>query len=224
MAAFVFLTEKSKARYLRVIQPAGNLFATLGVHPNILSICGLLLSLLAGLVYSTGAFFWAAWVVVLAGTCDALDGQLARQTGKNSPFGAFLDSVLDRFGEIFMFIGMAWYYAGGFSLLGGAGGHTSGIRSPVAVLLVFLALGGSLMVAYTRARAEGLGAQCKVGWMQRPERIVLLIIGSLLHPLPIIGPNVMKLALFLLAVLANVTAVQRIVHVRKTLIQEKRIP
>ncbi|MFO7737826.1 MAG: CDP-alcohol phosphatidyltransferase family protein, partial [Desulfatiglandaceae bacterium] len=102
MAKFVFLSQKSRERYLRIINPVGRLMARLKIHPNILSFAGLILSALAGLGYSIGSFFWGAWVVVLAGTCDALDGQLARQTEKESPFGAFLDSTLDRFGEVFI--------------------------------------------------------------------------------------------------------------------------
>jgi len=218
MGEFVFLNDWARERYLRIIRPAGNLFARLGVHPNILSVLGLLLSLGAGLAYSTGSFFWAAWVVVVAGTCDVLDGQLARQTGKNSPFGAFLDSTLDRFGEIVIFVGMAWHFAGGPSFVTDLTTMEPAHHSPLAVILVFLAMGGSIMVSYTRARAEGLGIDCKVGWMQRPERIVLLIIGSLLYSIPAMGPVLMKVALLLIALLANFTAFQRMVHVRSRLL------
>jgi CDP-diacylglycerol--glycerol-3-phosphate 3-phosphatidyltransferase len=222
MAKFVFLSDKTKDRYLRVIGPVGNLFARLGVHPNALSIAGLILSITAGLVYSTGSFFWGAWVVALAGTCDSLDGRLARQTEKSSPFGAFLDSTLDRFGEMFVFLGLAWHFAGGAALTGYPDTGSSPSQSPAAVIFIILAIAGSFMVSYTRARAEGLGADCKVGWMQRPERVVLLIIGSLLASIPVVGRLVMVLTLLLLAILANVTAVQRIYHVRKQLADRTR--
>ena len=102
MGELVFISEKNRARYLGIIAPVGNLFSKMGVHPNVLSITGFVLSLVAGVIYSTGSFFWAAWVVVLAGTCDALDGQIARQTQKNSPFGAFFDSTLDRYSDIWI--------------------------------------------------------------------------------------------------------------------------
>lgn len=217
MPEFVFLSEKNRERYLRIISPAGNLMARLGVHPNILSISGLILSLVAGLVYSTGSFFWGAWVLVLAGTCDALDGQLARQMGKESAFGAFFDSTLDRFGEVFVFLGLAWHFSGGAVFLGGEWKNTPDFQSPIAVLFIILAIAGSFMVSYTRARAEGLGVNCEVGWMQRPERITFLIIGSLVASIPVIGPFIMKLTLLLLAALSNYTALQRMFFVKKEL-------
>lgn len=222
MAEFVFLSEKTKERYLRVIGPLGNLFARLGVHPNALSIAGLILSMLAGLVYSTGSFFWGAWVLALAGVCDSLDGRLARQTEKSSRFGAFLDSTLDRFGEMFVFLGLGWHFAGGTALVE-TGADPSRSQSPAAVIFIILAIAGSFMVSYTRARAEGLGVDCKVGWMQRPERVVLLIIGSLLASIPVVGHFIIVLTLLLLAILANATAVQRVYHVRKQLVAESRV-
>jgi hypothetical protein len=118
MVEFVFLSKKNKERYLRIITPLRKVLTRLGVHPNILSIAGLILSVVAGFVYSTGSFFWAAWIVVLAGTCDALDGELARQTGKNSRFGAFFDSALDRYSDGFILMGLGWYFAGGGRTMG----------------------------------------------------------------------------------------------------------
>lgn len=221
MPQFVFLSETNRQRYLRIISPLGNCFLRAGVHPNILSVLGLVFSLFAGFLYSSGSFFWAGWVVVLSGTCDVLDGQLARESGKASRFGAFFDSTLDRFGEIFMFLGLAWYFAGGRWTQEGGGGD---LESPWTVFLVLLALAGSLMVSYTKARSEALGVECKVGWMQRPERITLLIIGSLLGALPVLGELLVKTTLFLLAVLSNITAVQRIWHVKHALSGEPRVP
>ena len=217
MPEFVFLSEKNRERYLRIISPAGNLMARLGIHPNILSLAGLILSIVAGIVYSSGSFFWAAWVLVVAGTCDALDGQLARNTEKDSPFGAFFDSTLDRFSEVFVFMGLAWHFSGGLVFWDSKAGNPTDFQSPLAVLFIILAIAGSFMVSYTRARAEGLGVNCEVGWMQRPERITLLIIGSLVASVPVIGPFVMKLTLLLLAVLSNFTALQRMVYVKREL-------
>ncbi len=223
MAEFVFLSEKNRERYLRIVTPVGNLFARLGVHPNVLSLTGLILSAVAGIVYSTGAFFWAAWILVVAGICDTLDGQLAKQTGKGSQFGAFLDSSLDRFSEVFLFMGLAWYFSGGPSmLLHGNSPDTQGLQSPLTVLFIILAVTGSIMVSYTRARAEGLGVDCPVGWMQRPERIVLLIIGSLFGSIPVIGHFIMTLTILLLAVLSNFTALQRMAYVKKQLLNENQ--
>jgi CDP-diacylglycerol--glycerol-3-phosphate 3-phosphatidyltransferase len=191
--------------------------ARLGVHPNALSLAGLILSIVAGFVYSSGSFFWGAWVVVLAGTCDALDGQLARKTEKDSPFGAFFDSTLDRFGEVFVFLGLAWHFSGGLVFWNFKAGNPTDFQSPLTVLFIILAIAGSFMVSYTRARAEGLGVSCEVGWMQRPERITLLIIGSLVASVPVIGPFIMKLTLLFLAVLSNLTALQRMVYVKREL-------
>ena len=220
MAGFVFLSDKTRKRYLGAIAPAGKLMARLGIHPNMLTLAGLVLSVTAGLVYSTGSFFWGAWLVVLAGTCDVLDGQLAQKTGKDSRFGAFLDSTLDRFGEAFMFMGLAWYYAKIPLSLTDDGGKLNIFPGPLVVLFLFLAMVGSFMVSYTRARAEGLGIDCKGGWMQRPERITLLVIGSLLGSCPVVGHFLMDLTLLLLAVLSNFTAVQRMVYVKKQLLNE----
>jgi len=222
MAEFVFLSERNRERYLQIISPAGKFMARLGIHPNILSLAGLVLSVFSGLIYSTGSFFWGAWVLVLAGTCDALDGQLARQAGKDSLFGAFFDSTLDRFSEVFIFLGLAWHFSGGAVFWDIKAGNSANFQSPVAVLFIILAIAGSFMVSYTRARAEGLGVSCKVGLMQRPERIILLIIGSLVASIPVIGQFVIKLTLLLLAVLSNVTALHRMIYVKKELLRKTR--
>ncbi|UCF56944.1 MAG: CDP-alcohol phosphatidyltransferase family protein [Deltaproteobacteria bacterium] len=215
--------EKNKERYLRIITPLRKVLTRLGVHPNILSIAGLILSIVAGFVYSTGSFFWAAWIVVLAGTCDALDGELARQTGKNSRFGAFFDSALDRYSDGFILIGLGWYFAGGPMLLGAQGKGTVGVQSPWVVVFIIMAMAGSFMVSYTRARAEALGLDCKIGLMQRPERITLLIIGSLLGSVPVVGPMFIKATLLVLAVSTNITAIHRIIHVRNQFLRENQV-
>ena len=222
MVEFVFLSEKNKERYLKIITPLRKVLTKLGVHPNILSITGLILSVVAGFVYSLGSFFWAAWIVVLAGTCDALDGELARQTGKNSRFGAFFDSALDRYSDGFMLIGMGWYFAGGPVLLGSGGEASVGNQNPWIVVLIILAMVGSFMVSYTRARAEALGVECKVGLMQRPERITLLVIGSLLGSIPVIGLIFVKVTLLILALSTNITAIHRMIHVKNQFLRENQ--
>jgi CDP-diacylglycerol--glycerol-3-phosphate 3-phosphatidyltransferase len=184
MAQLVFITEKNRERYLKIIRPISDFFARTGVHPNILSVSGLLLSAVAGLLYSHGCFFWAAWVVVFAGICDTLDGQIARQTNKRSVFGAFFDSTLDRYSDMFLLIGLAYHFAGG---------------------RVFL------------------GLNCKGGLLQRPERITLLIIGSLLGSLPAVGAIILKFALLVLAVSANLTAIYRIIFIKNHLFSETQV-
>ncbi len=223
MTEFIFISQKNRARYLRIIEPIGNLLARIGVHPHVLSVAGLILSIMAGLVYSTGTFFWAAWVVALAGTCDALDGVLARRTNKHSTFGAFFDSALDRFSDVFILMGLAWYFAGGPILLVSHEQDIASFQSPWAVVYIIMAIAGSFMVSYTRARAGALGLDCRVGLMQRPERLTLLIIGSLLGAIPVIGMILIKSTLLVLALLSNFTAIQRIIYVRNQLLRENEV-
>jgi len=104
--------------------------------------------------------------------------------------------------------------------MAGGGNKAADFQSPLTVLFIILAIAGSFMVSYTRARAEGLGVNCEVGLMQRPERMTLLIIGSLVGSVPVIGPILMKLTLLLLAVLSNFTVLQRMVYVRKQLLKK----
>jgi CDP-diacylglycerol---glycerol-3-phosphate 3-phosphatidyltransferase len=117
---------------------------------------------------------------------------------------------------MFLFVGLAYFYAGGHSF---AWVETEGRASPWTVVVIVLAIAGSFMVSYTRARAEGLGVQCKAGMMQRPERITLLILGSLLGSIPVVGAVLMKLTLLVLAVSVNLTALYRMFYVRNRLAQ-----
>lgn len=222
MAEIAFISEKNRERYMRIISPIGNLFVRIGIHPDILTVTGLILSILAGLVYCNGSFFWAAWVLVLAGSCDALDGHIARQADKNTPCGAFMDSTLDRYSDMFPLLGISYYFAGGPPLFGQSAG-TQGVE-PVywTIVVIILAVTGSFMVSYTRARAEALGVPCKKGLMQRPERVTLLIIGSLLGAIPGIGVILLKVALVLLALTTNITAIYRLYYVRKQLLRENQ--
>jgi CDP-diacylglycerol--glycerol-3-phosphate 3-phosphatidyltransferase len=220
MARLIFITENHRERYLKIITPIGKVLAKVGIHPNVLTVAGLILSILAGLVYSSGHFFWAAWIVVLAGSCDAMDGFLARKTGKSSAFGAFLDSTLDRYSDMFLYAGLAFYYAGAGPKITFGLNKIAREPSPWTVFFIIMAIAGSFMVSYTRARAEAMGIECKVGFMQRTERTVLLIIGSLLGAIPKIGPLFLKTALIILAISTNVTALQRMVYVMKRISRE----
>jgi len=220
MASFELISEKNRERYLKIVGPVADWFARAGVHPNILSIAGLLLSVAAGLIYCHGNFFWAAWVVVLAGVCDTLDGSIARQTNKKSAFGAFFDSTLDRYSDMFVFIGLAYYFAGGRPFLMPLHAGRSPEVSPWTVMAIVFAIAGSFMVSYTRARAEGLGVECKAGMMQRPERITLLVIGSLLGSIPVAGVMLFKLTLLALAISTNLTAAYRIVFTKNRMLRD----
>ncbi|RJR21446.1 MAG: CDP-alcohol phosphatidyltransferase family protein [Desulfobacteraceae bacterium] len=203
---------RAKGIFVGLLSPLIAFLSRLGVNPNVLSIAGLFLNAAAGAAYGNGSFFSAALIVAAAGTCDVLDGQLARASGKVSAFGAFLDSTLDRIGEVFLFLGLAWYFSGG----------PSQSQSPLTIILIILAMEGSLMVSYTRARAEGLGVTCNAGLMRRPERMVLLIAGSLPGSLPETGLSIIKITIFLLAVLSNITVVQRIYHTRARILNQSK--
>jgi len=222
MAIFGLFIEKFRERYFKIIRPVGNGLARIGIHPNVLSVSGLILSIIAGVIYSTGSFFWAACMVIVAGTCDALDGQVARQTHKKSPFGAFFDSTLDRYSDMFLLIGLAYHFAGGQAFKIYTDSEGIDTSSPWTVIVIVIAMAGFFMVSYTRARAEGLGVDCDVGLMQRSERIVLLIIGSLLGSIPMIGPILLKATLIVLAILSNFTAIHRMVYVRNQLLKENQ--
>jgi len=195
-------------RFLALTQPLCTLLASRQVHPNIVSATGCIISAVAGVLYGFGFLFWGGIGVLLAGTCDAVDGRLARQTGRNSRVGAFLDSTLDRCGEIFIFAGLAGYYAG--MTTAASGKVRTGL---LMVLLTVLALSGSLMVSYIRARAEGLGLDCKVGLMQRPVRMFFLLVGSFAGALPVVGSAAINMTIGLLALLTNYSALQRFRHV-----------
>ena len=135
--------------------------------------------------------------MLLAGLCDILDGQVAREGRKETKFGALLDSTTDRYSEIFLYFGI--------------GAYLIGRDQWVASAILFFALSGSLMVSYVRARAEGLGEDCKVGFMQRPERIVALALGGLY------GHNGLVFVLVVLAVTTNYTVIERLAYIRNKL-------
>ncbi len=172
----------------------------LGFTPNGLTVLGSLLTASVGLLVAQGWFIAAGVCLWLFSLTDTLDGALARATDRVSVFGAFLDSVCDRYAEAAVFFGLLWWYQSSGDLLG--------------VVLSYLAIVGSLMVSYARARAEGVGLQAAdVGWFQRPERILLLGLGLLIAPL---APAVLLGVLAALAVLTTVTVLQRVMHVART--------
>ncbi|TMC51146.1 MAG: CDP-alcohol phosphatidyltransferase family protein [Chloroflexi bacterium] len=166
------------------------LLRLLRVTPNMLTLVGLVISAGAGLLVAVGQLVPGGVVLLLAGAFDILDGAVARVTGKVYRYGAFLDSTTDRYAEGFTYMGLLWYFI--FN-----GHHT------VEPMLVIAALTGSLLVSYVRARAQSLGFVCEGGILARPERVVITVLGLLINP--ILVPM-----LWVLAVLTNLTAVQRI--------------
>ncbi len=188
-----------KAVYPKIeatINAAARFLDSKGLTPNQLTLGGLALNFITGLVFANGLFFLGGLLMLLAGIGDMLDGPLARVTGRASRFGAFLDSTVDRYSDFFLFSGIALFYAK--SGLGGA------------FLLVMAILMGSFVTSYAKARAENLIPACGVGIFERTERILVLAVGTLITPL-------LPLALWVLAIGTNATAIHRIVYTRKFL-------
>jgi CDP-diacylglycerol---glycerol-3-phosphate 3-phosphatidyltransferase len=182
-----------------LIQP----LARLGVSPNLLTSIGLLLSLVTALVIAQGYLFIGGLLVLCAGIFDMFDGAMARVRNAATTFGAFLDSTLDRYSESIILFGLLWYtlqHPGLQDLLWPAPHEQTWM-----ITLIFVSVVGSLMVSYTKARAEGLGIECKSGLLARPERVIILAIGLL--------SNTSIWALAILAVFSNITALERMISV-----------
>jgi CDP-diacylglycerol--glycerol-3-phosphate 3-phosphatidyltransferase len=194
--------QRSQDLYIELIDPISQALAGAKIHPHVLTMAGFILSLAAANFFRIGHFLWAGLAIILAGTCDVLDGRIARATGKGSTYGALFDSTIDRYSEIIIFLGLTWFYYD---------------RSRATVLVILLAVAGSMMVSYTRARAEGLGLQCRVGILQRQHRITLLVAGAVLGSIPGTRHLAMLAAIWIIAILANITAVQRVAHIHRQL-------
>lgn len=175
-----------------------NIFVSLKISPNSLSVFALILGFGAGLLYFSSKPLWAGIVIVFCGLFDILDGKVAVKTNQKSMFGAIFDSTLDRYSEFFIYLGLAYYF-----------------REHWALWLLFFTFLGSSMVSYTRARAEGLGIECKVGVMQRAERMVLLASASIIGFAFRVFDPAMIGVLIVIAVVSNITALQRTFYVRK---------
>lgn len=159
------------------------------IHPNVLTFLGLLINVGAAWLLAVGQFRWAGAVIIGAGLFDMVDGRVARATNRVTRFGGFFDSVLDRYSDLGLLVGLLVWYG-------------SINRSPYVVLTA-VAMMGSVMVSYTRARAETEIPTCKVGFMERPERVVLMIIGALFLKMPQV--------LWVIAVLSNLTVLHRMI-------------
>jgi CDP-diacylglycerol--glycerol-3-phosphate 3-phosphatidyltransferase len=173
------------------------------INPNALTFIGLLINIGCGVLYGYGMFFRAGLLMIVANIFDMLDGQVARLRGRVTRFGAFFDSVIDRYSDIIVYVGIMVFYA-----------RDTAAHSTLLVALTGLALVGSVMVSYSRARAESLDIACKVGFLERPERVVLLIIASLTEIGPASSPFLHKMpqVLWVLAALSHWTVMHRIYH------------
>jgi CDP-diacylglycerol--glycerol-3-phosphate 3-phosphatidyltransferase len=189
--------RKTLTDYLRLwfkwfLDPLGGFFNRLGITPNMMTMLGLLGNTVGAYFLARGEMLTGGLFVLLMTPVDALDGTMARLRGESSDFGAFVDSVTDRYSELIIYGGLMYYFLS--------------IGDPLGGLLVFGAAAGSVLVSYVKARAEGLGYEAKVGLLTRVERYLVLA--------PSLVFNQVLIGLTIIAVLANITALQRIWHVR----------
>lgn len=202
--SFRILPKKLISFTLDSLNQVAYLFVNLKIGPNALSFMALISGIGAGVLFFLKHPFWAGIMIVISGLFDILDGKVAVNTNQKSLFGAIFDSALDRYSEFFIYLGLAAYF-----------------RNHWALWLTFWAILGSSMVSYTRARAEGLGIECKIGIMQRAERMLLLFLGAMIGSLFNIFDPAMITVLAIIAVFSNITAIQRTFYVKKVEKQEK---
>jgi len=187
------LSDILRVRFKNVLDPIGQFLNKLGIAPNTLTLAGLVGNFVGALFLAQGKFIPGGVILFLMGPLDALDGTMARLRGEPSAFGAFVDSVTDRYSEVFIYAGLIYFYLT--------------LENSLMVLMAFAALGGSFLVSYARARAQSLGYEAKQGILTRMERFAILVAG-LLFGFP-------EVAISLIALLANITALQRILIVRR---------
>ncbi len=195
------LTELARSRARSLLAGIARVCVSLHISPNALTVAGFVAICLIALVIAAGYEALGGVLVIVAGAFDAVDGTLARETGKVSKFGAFLDSTLDRWADAVLFLAIIY--------------RSLQQNSELTAYLAVIALIGSLLVSYTRARAEGLGASMKEGWFTRLERMIVLVAGLVLTA--VFGPLALTVAVGVLAVFANLTAVQRVLAARRLL-------
>jgi CDP-diacylglycerol--glycerol-3-phosphate 3-phosphatidyltransferase len=197
---FNTLTDYMRYRTAGLTSAVGRWLHARGVHPDLITFVGLLVVAVAAYLASQGEFFWAAIVIIAGAPLDAVDGAVARAMGRTDKFGALWDSVLDRYADGLLFMALAYYYSK-------AGNQT-------AMVLAVLALLGTELVSYARARAEGINVDCKVGLFTRMERMVV-ILAMLLTGYVIAG-------LWILAIGTNFTVAQRVWHVYRVIQRQKQ--
>jgi CDP-diacylglycerol--glycerol-3-phosphate 3-phosphatidyltransferase len=182
-----------KASLTRLGDPVARALLRAHVRPNHLTLVGLVVSILAAAALAQGSLRTGAVLLALAGLVDFFDGSLARLANRVSAFGAFLDSVVDRYSDLVVLLGVVLYY------------HRA--ADTTGVFLTMVALVGTIMTSYTKARAQSIGVACEIGLIERPERLIVLIAGATF--------NQLTPAMIALAVLTNLTALQRILYMRR---------
>ena len=186
------ISRKYKAAFGELVQPLNLALHRLRISADHLTLAGIVFGALAAIAFAEGRLPLGGLFLILAGVADMLDGALARASGSATRFGSFIDSVADRATDVLILGGLAWHF-----------------RTTTELAVTLAAIGGSFLVSYAKARAEGLGIACEVGLMERPERMILLIAGAL--------TGLMRTAVWALAVLSLITAAQRVWHVRREL-------
>jgi CDP-diacylglycerol--glycerol-3-phosphate 3-phosphatidyltransferase len=184
--------------FLGSLDRLADVLVRFGVSPNLITFLALLAGLAAGVLFAFNAPGWAVVMIFICGALDVVDGKVAVKAGKKSLYGAIFDSTLDRYSEFFIYLGLAYHFRG---------------RWPMWI--PFFTFLGSTMVSYTRARAEGLGIECRVGFMQRAERMILLVLGTLIGMIFKVFDPAMIVVLTAIAVISNVTAIDRTLLVKK---------
>jgi CDP-diacylglycerol--glycerol-3-phosphate 3-phosphatidyltransferase len=188
-----------KASLTRLGDPVARALLRAHVRPNHLTMLGLGVSIVAACALAQGRLRVGAVLLALAGLCDFFDGSLARLANSVSAFGAFLDSVVDRYSDLVVLLGVVLYY------------HRA--ADTTGVFLTMVALVGTIMTSYTKARAQSIGVACEIGLIERPERLIVLIAGATF--------NLLTPAMIALAVLTNLTALQRILYMRRAAAREQ---
>lgn len=173
----------------RIIRLIVRMLALSKINPNVLTFLGLVINMVAAAFLAFGRFRVAGLVIIFAGLFDMVDGRVARETNQVTRFGGFFDSVLDRYSDIALLVGLLVYYGT--------------INRPFYVVLTAIVMAASVMISYTRSRAENIIPACKVGFLERPERVVLLILGALFDR--------MAPVLWVIAVLGNLTVIHRMI-------------
>jgi CDP-diacylglycerol--glycerol-3-phosphate 3-phosphatidyltransferase len=174
----------------KIIHAIVRVLALSRIHPNVLTFIGLLINVGAAVLFARGSMVWGGIVVIGAGLFDMVDGRVARATKQVTLFGGFFDSVIDRYSDLALYMGLLVYYAS--------------INRFFYIVLTAIVMTGSVMISYARARAENAIPKCKVGFLERPERVVLIIIGALFGR--------MAQVLWVIAVLSNLTVVHRMIY------------
>jgi CDP-diacylglycerol---glycerol-3-phosphate 3-phosphatidyltransferase len=184
------LTDTVARPFRWLVEKLASGLAATRIHPDLLTWLSLFLNTWAGAFFAAGRFAAAGAILIAAGFCDMMDGPVARRQGRVTEFGSFLHSILNRYADLVLFLGLLVYYAR--------------VNHFLYAVLAGVAMAGAVMVSYAQARAESLTEKCNVGFWERPERIVLMILGALV--------NRMALVLWILAIGPNITVIHRIIH------------